>query len=118
MNINDVLKSPYVKAYDLQGREPVVTIARVALVSMGWGAKQEQKAVCYFAGKDKGLVLNATMLRAIAAFAGEETDQWIGLAVQLFTTTAKDPKTGQQVPVVRVKAPSRQPVLVKAGGSR
>ncbi len=115
-NINDILPSKHLRAFDLRGTEPVVTIAQVEQLPLGW--TQEKKWVLRFVGKEKYLILNPTMLRAIAAFAGEETDRWIGVAVQLYTTTAKDPGTGKQVPVVRVKAPSRQPVLVKSGGSR
>jgi len=115
MNINDILTSRFVRAYDLQGKEPVVTIARVELVAMG--KTRERKLVLFFVGKEKGLRLNPTMLRAIAAIAGsEETDRWTGTVVQLYTTTATF--ANKIFPVVRVKAPTRAPVLVKAGGTR
>ena len=116
-NINDILPTKHLKAADLQGREPVVTIARVAQLPLG--KTREVKWVVYFVGKEKYLILNVTMLRAIAAIAGDETDRWAGTAVQLFTTTDRDPKTGAQVPVVRLKAPTRAPQLVKQqGGTR
>jgi hypothetical protein len=118
MNINDVLKSRFVKPYDLQGREPVVIIAKVVIEPVGWGKAQTQEPVIYFAGKDKGLKANATILRAIAGFAGDEMDRWVGVSVQLYTTTDRNPKNGLQVPVVRIKAPSRQPQLVQKAGPR
>jgi len=114
VNINDLLKSKHLKAADLRGAEPVVTIARLA--SLPLGKTREEKWVLYFVGKEKYLILNVTMLKALAAIAGDETDRWPGTAVQLFTTTDRDPKTGAQVPVVRLKAPTRAPVLVKQGG--
>jgi hypothetical protein len=111
--LNDLFPSRYLKAHDLQGHEPVVTIARVACEPMG--KTRDVKPVLYFAGKAKGLRLNKTMAVAIAAIAGsDDTDRWPGTAVQLFTTTATfDTRT---FPVVRVKAPTRAPMLVKAGG--
>lgn len=111
--LNDLFPSRYLKAHDLQGREPVVTIARVACEVMG--KTRESKPVVYFAGKAKGLRLNKTMAVAIAAIAGsEDTDRWVGVAIQLFTTTATFDKV--TFPVVRVKAPVKSPMLVKAGG--
>jgi hypothetical protein len=111
MNVNDLLKTKHLKAYDLQGKEPVVTIARVA--SLPLGQTQSPKWVLYFVGKAKYLILNVTMIRAIAAFAGDETDRWANVMVQLYTTTAKDPQTKQQVPVIRIKAPVHRPVAVR-----
>ncbi len=116
MNINDILKSRHLKAFDLQGREPVVTIKGVRRVPLG--KTREEKWVVDFIGKEKYLILNTTMIRALAVIAGDETDRWAGTVVQLFTTMENDVRTKQPVPVVRVKAPSRQPILVKAAGTR
>ncbi len=114
-NLNDLFPSKWLKAFDLQGSEPVVKIARVELAAMG--NTRELKPVVFFQGKTKGLRLNKTMALFIAALAGsEETDRWIGLTVQLYGTTATF--GDQTYPVVRVKAPSRQPVLMKGGGTR
>jgi hypothetical protein len=102
MNLNDLFPSAFLKAADLQGKEPVVTIAKVERVPMG--RKRELVAVLYFKGKDRGLKLNVTLARAIAAIAGtEEVERWTGIAVQLFATTETFNK--QTFPVVRVKAP-------------
>jgi hypothetical protein len=113
MNLNDAFPSRYLKAHDLQGHEPVVTIARVDFEAMG--RTRDVRPVVYFRGKAKGLKLNKTMALAIAVIAGsEDTDRWPGTAVQLFTTTATfDTRT---FPVVRVKAPTRAPMLVKQAG--
>ena len=117
MNINDVITRRFVTAYDLQGKEPIVTIAKVVLESVGWGTRATQVPVLYFLHKDKGLKLGTTMLRAIAEFAGEETDRWIGVSVQLYTTTDRNPKNGLQVPVVRVKQPAKITKMMSREGT-
>lgn len=102
MNLNDLFPGKFLKAADLQGREPVVTIARVTLEPMG--RTQELKGVVTFKGKTKGLKLNKTNAQAIAQIAGSQnTDAWTGRQVQLFTTTADF--GGQTYDVIRVKAP-------------
>ena len=106
-NINDVFPSKYLKAHELHGREPVVTIARVTLEEMGW--PKETLPVVYFRNKPKGLKLNRTMAKALTAIAGSpDTNQWVGVAVQLYATTEHFNST--QHPVVRIKAPVRPAV--------
>ena len=105
-NINDAFPSRFLKADDLQGREPVVTIARVTFEPMG--RARDVKAVVYFVGKTKGMKLNKTMAAAIERIAGSPlTEDWIGVAVCLYATSA-DFGT-ETYPVVRVKAPVAQP---------
>jgi hypothetical protein len=100
-NLNDIFPSRYLKAHDLQGREPVVTIERVEFEAMG--GTREVLPVVYFVGKTKALKLNKTMAQAIAALAGsEQTEQWAGVRLTLYATTASF--AGQQHAVVRVKA--------------
>lgn len=113
MNLNDLLPTKHLRAYDLRGTEPVVTIA--ALERLPLGKTRELKWIVRFVGKEKYLICNATLLRQIGAIAGEETDRWVGAVVQLFPTTTKNP-AGQQVPVVRVKQPTKLPQLVQRGG--
>jgi hypothetical protein len=71
-NINDYFPSRYLKAHDLKGKTPTVTIARVTFdqVRGGRTGSVETKAILHFAGKDKGLLLNKTNARAIIAIAG------------------------------------------------
>lgn len=102
MNLNDLFPGKYLRAADLQGKSPVVTIAGVTLEPMG--RTRELKAVIAFRGKAKGLKVNRTVAVTIAAIAGsEDTDRWAGVAVQLFATTADF--GGQTYDVIRVKAP-------------
>lgn len=103
-SINNIFPSRYLKAHELQGKEPVVTIAKVALEAMG--RSRDVCPVVYFRDKAKGLKLNITMARAIAAIAGsDDTDHWTGTVVQLFATT--DEFATKTFPVVRIKAPLR-----------
>jgi len=100
MNVNDIFPGQFLKAHDLQGREPICTIAKVECVPMG--RTQDVKPVVYFRGKDKGLKLNKTMAAVIASIAGSpDTDRWVGTRVQLFATVADF--GGQTYDVVRVK---------------
>jgi hypothetical protein len=101
MNILDAFPSKYLKLHELQGKEPIVTIARVALEAMG--RTREVCPVVYFVGKSKGLKLNKTMATAIAAIAGSPlTEAWVGAKLQLFGASATF--GDQAFPVIRIKA--------------
>jgi hypothetical protein len=104
MNMNDLFPSKFLKAADLKGHEPVVTIARVELEPMG--RTRELKGVVYFVGKAKGLKLNKTNATSIQQIAGSaDTDRWTGRTVTLFATVADF--GGQTYDVVRIKAPGK-----------
>lgn len=105
-NINDVYPSKFLKAHDLKGASPTVTIARVDVEQLRKRAGgTETKAVLYFRGKEKGLLLNKTMALSVTAIAGSPlTERWIGVAVTLYGTTAAFGK--DQHDVIRIKAPA------------
>lgn len=122
-NINDAFPSNYLKASDLQGAQPVVTIDRVDVEPVG--RDKEMKPILYFQGKEKGLVLNKTNARNIANLAGSpNTEDWHGFQIRLYATHVEF--AGEQVEAIRIKAagvaarPSRpmpvqaQPVAVGA----
>jgi hypothetical protein len=115
-NINDYFPSRYLKAHDLKGKTPTVTIARVTFdqVRGGRTGSVETKAILHFAGKDKGLLLNKTNARAIIAIAGTAiTEQWTGVTVTLFATI--DTFGKEQHDVIRIKAPAAVPARREAG---
>lgn len=102
-NMSDLFPSRYLKSADLQGREPVVTIARVEVETFR-GRTQELKAVLYFEGKQKGLKLNKTLATMVARIAcSTQTEAWIGVQVQLYAATADF--GSETFDVVRIKAP-------------
>jgi hypothetical protein len=101
MNINETFPSKHLKASDLGGTQPIVTIERVEYEPVG--QEREMKAVVYFQGKAKGVVLNKTNAAAIVALAGsEETDDWPGVQVRLFASTTE--YQGKPVACIRIKA--------------
>lgn len=100
INVNDAFPSNYLKAADLQGRQVSVAMANVAYEKMG----DDTKLVLYFAGKDKGLVLNKTNANNIAAIYGQDTDAWIGKSVVLVEALVDF--QGRSVPAIRVRGPA------------
>jgi hypothetical protein len=105
-NINDVYPSKFLKAYDLKGSSPTVTIARVDVEQLRKRTGgTDTKAVLYFRGKEKGLLLNKTMALSVTAIAGSPlTERWTGVAITLYATTAAFGK--DQHDVIRIKAPA------------
>ena len=88
MNINDAFPSKYLKAADLQGKTPVITIERVDLETLNDGAV---KPVIGIKGKDKGLVLNRINSATIAASYGDETNDWVGKQLELRSEMVQGP---------------------------
>lgn len=100
-NINDAFPSNYLKASDLQGSQPVVTIDRVAFEPVG--RDKEMKPILYFTGKEKGLVLNKTNAKNIAHLCGSfQTEDWTGFAIRLYSANVEF--QGDTVEAIRVKA--------------
>jgi hypothetical protein len=81
MNINDQFPSKYLKASDLNGEEIIVTIKDCVVESLG----EDKRPVLYFAGKEKGVVLNKTNATNISDAYGGDTDEWVGKKVVLYT---------------------------------
>ena len=101
MNINELFPSNYLKASDLGSGQPVVTIACVEHEPVG--REREMKAVLYFEGKEKGVVLNKTNAKKITDLVGSpETEDWTGFKIRLFATTTEF--GGETVECIRVKA--------------
>jgi hypothetical protein len=101
VNINESFPSNYLKASDLGTSSPIVTIERVEHEPVG--RDREMKAVLYFEGKEKGVVLNKTNARKITELVGSpETDEWAGFKIRLFATTTEF--GGETVECIRVKA--------------
>jgi hypothetical protein len=95
--------SKYLKGDDLKGT-PTVKIASIAREVVG--QSNEEKTVIYFEGFQKGLVLNRTNSDVLESLYGDETDDWIGEEVTLFSV----PVTfqGKTTNACRVRAPKRE----------
>jgi hypothetical protein len=100
-NIQDAFPSNYLKASDLKGAQPVVTIDRVEFEPVG--RSKEMKPILYLVGKEKGLVLNKTNSNNITNLAGTpETDEWPGIRLRLYSTHVEF--QGDTVEAIRIKA--------------
>lgn len=99
-NVNDIYQSNYLTAADLQGKEPTVTITQVEIAKMNDG---QAKLCIYVNNKPKGIVLNKTNARAIAALYGDEDSRWIGKKVKLVVVWTDF--QGKPVQAIRVIPP-------------
>jgi hypothetical protein len=104
MNIGSAFKSNYLKAAEIGTKRVLVTIDRVEIERIE-GESKEDKPVLYFAGHERGLVLNRTNADEITAIIGDpETDRWSGHKIVLYV----DPTVmyaGKRVGGIRVMAP-------------
>ncbi len=101
-NVAEYFPSAYLKASDLKGAQPIVTIDRVEYEAVG--RQKDMKPIVYFAGKEKGLVLNKTNCNKIVEIAQSPvTEDWTGVQIQLFATMVEF--QGDTVEALRVKAP-------------
>jgi hypothetical protein len=97
-NINDAFPSKYLKANDLKGNRVTVTMSHVDYETIA----EERKAVLFFRGKEKGLVLNKTNASMIVELTGTtETDDWMP-----FVSMPLLPRTGARRPRHRHRRPS------------
>lgn len=99
MNYNALYPSKYVAASDLGGQDYTVVIARVTVEKVG--TEEEDRGVVYFVGCTKGMVLNRTNGKRIAALYGPETDAWVGRAITLYPSETEF--GGDTVPCIRVR---------------
>ena len=100
-NINDAFPSKHLKAADLQGRQITVTIEKVGFEAVG--VEREMKAILYFAGKTKGMVVNKTNAKTITKVAGSAiTEDWRGVTIALYPTETEF--QGETVDCIRVRA--------------
>lgn len=112
--------APYVGAWDLDGRDVTLTISRVEAGTItGNSGRTAKKPIVWFEKTEKGLVLNRTNAKTVAALYGKNTDTWAGKRITLFATTTSF--GGETVECIRVRpkaptaatkadlAPSREP---------
>ncbi len=106
-NINDAFPSKYLKATDLAGAEPIVTIDRVDYEPVG--RDREMKPVLYFVGKAKGIVLNKTNANKLIELTHSAiTEEWRGTRIRLYASEATF--GGDTYDVVRVKGAGKPAV--------
>lgn len=100
MNINEAFPSNYLKASDLNGQSPTVTIEHVEMQELGQGRDKERKLVIGFKGKEKTMICNKTNATTIASLYGPDTESWLN---QKITLTAREVEfQGTMVLAIRV----------------
>lgn len=85
MRVTDLCPSPHLEALDLGdeiGASRVVTILKVAVREVG--SEKVEKGVVWFQEYERGLVLNKTNSRTIAALYGSDTDDWINQQITIY----------------------------------
>lgn len=123
VNINEEFPSKYLKSADLKGTVQRVKIDRIEVEQIG----TDRKLVMYFAGKDKGMVLNKTNARTIGDVYGEDTDAWLEAPIEVFSM--KVDFQGRMVDGLRIRVPppkrqsavvpnARERTLASAGAMR
>lgn len=87
-DVRKMYDKEFLYAYDLEGRDITVKIERVVAGKLtGTGGKSTKKPVLYFKGTSKGLGLNITNARVIAAlYGGFDSELWIGKRITLYPT--------------------------------
>lgn len=72
--------SKWLSAAELQGHEVKVTITQVTVAEFDNG----NKPALMFAGKNKGLALNRTNARKLAASFGDDMDLWVNKQIIIY----------------------------------
>jgi hypothetical protein len=82
----------YIGAWDLAGRDVVITIKSVTQGELKNGKSKNKKPIIKFCGadgkvRDKGFALNKTNCKTIAAMYGNDTRAWVDKKIKIFATT-------------------------------
>ena len=109
--MNDLFPTNYLKAADFEDGDAILTIAGLEQQTLGQGRDAAEKWIVYFREVDKGLVLNKTNAGTIAKLYGDDTDDWIGKKVTLYSTEVQF--QSEMVEAIRIR--SKMP---KGGGKK
>lgn len=109
MQISNVFPSEYLRAADLQDRQVRVVMERVEMRDIG----DDHKPVLFFAGKEKGFVLNKTNANNISMAYGDDTEDWVGKEIVLFPTMVDF--QGRSVAAIRCRPPNAKERAINAG---
>jgi len=96
MNVNEIYRSSYMKADDLNDRTAKYTISACKAEVVG----EDKKLVLAFSNNDMPLVLNKTNATTLAELYGPETSEWEGKAIKLVPSTTS--YQGKMVKCIRI----------------
>jgi hypothetical protein len=100
IKVSQAFPSKWLKAEDIPKGKKVRCVMKECQMET---VQDEDKIVCYFDGKDKGLMLNKTNAGRLAAAYGDDTDTWYGKEVFLYVEQVSF--QGRMVPAIRVDVP-------------
>ena len=104
MDYRAMFDRDYIGSWDLPegGKDVVVTISKVIAGELtGPGGRKAKKPVLYFEGKEKGMALNKTNGKTIAALYGPKVEEWTGKRIAIYATETSF--GGETVPCIRVR---------------
>lgn len=87
MDYRSYFDREYIGSWDLGGKDVTVVIDRCEGRTLNNGKQKNKKPVLFFVGKEKGLALNKTMAKVVAAMYGNDVAAWAGKRVTLYPTT-------------------------------
>lgn len=103
-NIDKYTSSPFLKGDDLEeGERTVVTIKSAEEVNFPSG---DTVPVLEFIELEKKLTLNKTRIKKLVELLGEDTDDWIGKKISIYSVDVQ--YQGKTMPGVAVAAPPRK----------
>lgn len=102
MHFRKLYDERFLGSWDLEGRDSaVVEIKEVKLEELrSQDGTTAKKPVLFFTRGKKGMVLNKTNAKEIAALFGNDTDGWVGKKIELFAT--KITAFGKEMDAIRV----------------
>jgi hypothetical protein len=103
-DIRTMRESRYIAAWDLRGKDHVVTIVRITGgIVEGEAGRKDKAPIVTFKGAKKPLVLNATGIKVLFSLFGTyEAEKLVGKRITLYPTTCKA-KGGGMVDCVRIR---------------
>ena len=101
MKISQAFPSKYLRAADLEDKPHRVVMSAVRMEDIASG--EDHKPVLYFKNHQKGVVLNKTNSRTISQAYGDDTDNWAGKSIIIFSAMVDF--RGDQVEAIRVRIP-------------
>lgn len=121
MKLNEIYgsNSSWLKADDIKGQRPIVTIATAEVKENTYDGETKKQIVLTFEGKDKQLGLNVTNANRIAELTEtEDFDEWVGVSIKLYVE--KVPFGDKMVDAIRVmpELPEAPKAAAKAVGKK
>jgi len=104
-----MMDNTFMFAFDLEGKEWVVTIDRVEAGELtSQGGRKTKKPIVYFRGAKKPLAFNTTNCQSVVSLYGSnDTSTWIGKKITIYPTVTQ--MGGKEVDCIRIK-PIKHPI--------